>query len=91
MRYRASPRFDSSVKRLDPARKARLRHAIDRLVAGFETGQLPAGVGLKQLKPGLWELRAGLADRVLFHRSGDVVVFLLVGDHDEVRRFLRTV
>lgn len=90
MRYRVSSRFDRSVKRLDSTRKARLTRAIDRLVAGFETGQLPAGVGLKQLKPGLWELRADLADRVLFHRSGDVVVFLLVGDHDEVKRFLRT-
>jgi hypothetical protein len=37
----------------------------------------------------LWELRAGLSDRILFHRSGDLITFLLTGSHDEVSRFLR--
>jgi hypothetical protein len=91
MRYRASSRFDRSVRRLDPVRKARVTDAIDRLVAGFETGQLPIGLGLTQLKPGLWEVRAGLSSRILFHRSGDAIVFLLAGDHDDIKRFLRTV
>ena len=90
MRYRVSPRFDRSVKRLDPWRKARVNAAIDQLVAGFETGQIPPGIGLKRLRSGLWELRAGLSDRVLFHRSGDLVTFLVVGNHDEVKRFLRS-
>ncbi len=90
MRYRATARFDRSIARLDPDRRARVRAAIDRLVAGFEVGELPRGLGLKALRPGLWELRAGLADRVVFARSGDVVEFLLAGNHDEIRRFLRT-
>ncbi len=89
MRYRVSPRFDRSVKRLDAHRTTRVQAAIDQLVAGFETGQIPPGIGLKQLKPQLWELRAGLSDRILFHRSGDLVTFLLAGNHDEVSRFLR--
>lgn len=89
MRYRVSPRFDRSLRRLDAHRKTRIQAAIDQLVAGFETGQIPPGIGLKQLRPQLWELRAGLSDRVLFHRSGDLVTFLLAGNHDEVSRFLR--
>jgi hypothetical protein len=60
------------------------------LVAGFETGQLPHGLGLKRLRAGLWELRAGLSDRVVFHRSGDLVEFMLVGNHDEIARFLES-
>ena len=90
MRYLATARFDRSVARLDPARKARVTTSIDHLVAGFETGQLPLGLGVKQLRPGLWELRAGLSDRVVFSRTGDLVEFLIVGNHDEIRRFLRT-
>ena len=89
MRYRVSPRFDRSLRRLDAHRKARVQAALDQLVAGFETGQVPPGIGLKQLKPQLWELRAGLSDRILFHRSGDLITFLLAGNHDEVSRFLR--
>ena len=90
MRYRATSRFDRSVARVDPARKERLKASIDQLVAGFETGQLSAGLGLRQLRSGLWELRAGLSDRVVFSRTGDPVEFLLVGNHDEIRRFLRS-
>ncbi|MDP3723360.1 MAG: hypothetical protein Q8R91_07695 [Candidatus Omnitrophota bacterium] len=90
MRYRVSARFDRSVKRLDPGRKQRVQEAIDRLVAAFETGELPAGLGLKQLKAGLWELRAGLADRVLFYRTGDRVEFLAAGNHDDIKRLLHT-
>ena len=89
MRYRVSARFDRSLKRLDPARKARVKDALDRLVAAFEMGQVVGGLGLKQVRPGLWELRVGLADRVLFLRSGDLVEFLLAGNHDEIRRALR--
>lgn len=89
MRYRATSRFGRSVQRLDPTRKAHVKASIDQLVAGFETGQLPLGLGVKQLRPGLWELRAGLSDRVVFHRSGDIVEFLLAGNHDEIKRFLR--
>ena len=89
MRYRATPQFDRSIERLDAARKARAKGAIDRLVAGFETRQLPIGLGIKQVRPRLWEIRLGLSDRILFHRTGDAVEFLFAGNHDEIRRFLK--
>ena len=90
MRYQSSSRFDRSVKRLDPARRRAVQNTIEQLVAAFETGQVPVGLGLKQLRPGLWECRAGLSDRVLFFRHRDAVEFLLAGDHEEITRALRT-
>ena len=89
MRYLATNRFDRSVERLDGARKSRVKQAIEQLVAGFETGQLPSGLGITQLRPKLWELRAGLSDRILFYRASDSVEFLFVGNHDEIKRFLK--
>ena len=89
MRYRASSRFDRSIGHLESVRKHRVQAAIDQLVAAFETGQLPHGLGLKQVRPGLWELRAGISDRVVFARTGDLVEFLIAGNHDEIRRFLK--
>ena len=89
MRYRTSARFERDLKRLDPIRKDRVQASIDRLVAGFETGQLAHGLGLKRLRAGLWELRAGLFDRVVFYRASDVVEFLLVGSHEEIKQFLK--
>ena len=88
MRYQNSSRFDRSVKRLDVGRRRAVQDTIERLVAVFETGQVPAGLGLKQLRPGLWECRAGLSDRVLFFRHRDAVEFLLAGNHQEIKRAL---
>lgn len=90
MRYRTTSRFDRSIQRLDLRRKVRIQEAIQQLVAAFETGQLPSGLGVKLLRQGgVWELRAGLADRVVFRRTGDLVEFILAGDHGDIRRFLR--
>ncbi|MBI3083201.1 MAG: hypothetical protein HYY90_02390 [Candidatus Omnitrophica bacterium] len=91
MRYQSGPRFDRSIRRLDPARRRAVQEAIERLVAAFETGQVPMGLGLKPLRSGLWECRAGLSDRILFYRHRDAVEFLLAGNHDEIKRALRHV
>lgn len=89
MRYQGSPRFERSVRRLDPARRRAVQDAIERLVAAFETGQAPVGLGLTHLRSGLWECRAGLSDRILFYRHRDAVEFLLAGNHEEIKRALR--
>ncbi len=66
-----------------------MEEAIRRLAAAFESGRAPAGAGLKKLRFGLWEARAGLQDRIVFAWEDDLVEFLVVGTHDDVRRFLR--
>ncbi|HBH96969.1 MAG TPA: hypothetical protein DDX89_04140 [Candidatus Omnitrophica bacterium] len=90
MRYQSSPRFDRSIKRLDPAQRRAVQETLERLVAAFETGQVPIGLGLKQLRQGLWECRAGLSDRILFFRHRDAVEFLLAGNHDAITQALRS-
>ena len=89
MRYQSSSCFDRSLRRLDPARRRVIQEAIEQLVAAFETGQVPVGLGLKRLRSGLWECRAGLSERVLFFRHRDAVEFLLAGNHEEIKRALR--
>ena len=91
MRYRSLPAFERSLRKLDSPRKARVKSAIEQLVAFFETGHLPAGLGLKRLHQDLWEVRAGLSDRVILRRAGDLIEFIIVGTHDEIRRFLKRV
>lgn len=43
--------------------------------------------GLRKLRGGFYELRAGLNLRVLFRREGDLLSLVLLGTHDEIRRF----
>ncbi|NVM21952.1 MAG: hypothetical protein HWN68_09265 [Desulfobacterales bacterium] len=50
--------------------------------------ELPRVLGLKNRHGDYWEIRAGLKDRVLFEFT-DQIVFLFVGNHDEIKKFMR--
>lgn len=89
MQYSESPSFIRSIKRLSPQRKQHVKETISSLVSFFETGILLQGLGLKQLRPNLWEIRAGLLDRIVFRRQKDIVEFIIVGTHNEIKRFLK--
>jgi len=89
MQYYTTPAFERSLHQLDEARKARVKRSIRLAVAFFETGQLPHGLGLKPLARELWEIRVGLPDRVIFRKSKNTIEFILVGSHDEIKRFLK--
>ncbi len=47
------------------------------------------GIGLNRLRNNFWEVRKGLKTRILFRWSGELVEFILAGNHDDVRRFLK--
>ena len=47
------------------------------------------GLGLKRLRGNFWEVRKGLKARILFRWEEDLVEFVLAGNHDDVKRFLK--
>jgi hypothetical protein len=89
MRYERKPSFDRTFRRLPKDRQARAKEAMRQLVAFFETRERPQGLGLRRLRGDFWEVRAGLSDRIMFRLIGDLVEFVVVGNHDEIRRALR--
>ncbi len=91
MRYERKPSFDSTLKNLSQDRKAKVKEAIRQLVVFFEAGKKTSGLGLKKMKKDYWEVRIGLKDRVLFRLKGDLVEFIIVGSHDEIKRYLKNV
>jgi hypothetical protein len=48
-------------------------------------------MGLKRLKDDFWEIRKGLKARILFRWQGDLVEFVLAGDHNDIKRYLKNV
>ena len=60
MRYFRAAAFKRAYDSLDPLRRARVTRALLQLEALYAQGQRPFGLGLKALKPGIWEIRAGL-------------------------------
>lgn len=89
MRYSFRNSYITAVKKLNKDRAENVQKAFESLMRFFQTGEKTQGLGLKQLRPDIWEIRAGLLDRILFRRQKDVVEFIIAGTHNEIKRFLK--
>lgn len=90
MRFEFKPSFDKSVKRFHGEEKEEIKNiAIQAIDILSQDKQIYKGVGLKRLKGNFWEIRKGLKARILFRWERGLVEFILAGDHDDVKRYLR--
>lgn len=85
----STERFRRAYHRLDAPQQTLVDDALQRLGAYLETGHASIGLGIKQLHPGVFEVRVGLALRVVYVKEGEHIVLALLGNHDDVRRFLK--
>ena len=90
MRYAVLPPFEKTFQKLIPQDKKAVKEAIRWLITFYETGQRPAGLGLKKLTEDIWEIRAGIRLRILFTIEGDLLTWGIVGSHDQIRKFLKS-
>lgn len=91
MKYEYKSSFDWTFKRLPPSRKKKVEEAISLLIDFFETGTKAKGLGLRNLRGDFWEIRADIRDRIIFVFKDGKISFIIVGTHDEIRRFLRKI
>ena len=83
------PSFDRCVKKLYPSDKKQLIQALEKFNEFLTSGQLSAGLGFKKINHNKYEFRVTIRLRVVLKEEGNVFYLVLVGDHDEVRRYLR--
>ncbi|MFH0935571.1 MAG: hypothetical protein V1828_01725 [Candidatus Omnitrophota bacterium] len=92
MRLEFKPSFDRSVKNFRGRKKEEIKQTASQAVDILSSDRLiHKGLGLKRLKGDFWEIRKGLKARILFRWHGSLVEFILAGDHDDIRRFLKNV
>lgn len=82
-------RFQQAYRRLTPPEQDLVDAALRQLQTYLQAGQAPVGLGLKRLHRRTYEVRAGLALRVVYVVEGNTVYVALLGRHDEVQRFLK--
>ena len=82
-------RAASGLKRLGPAKQGACVRALRELPAAFGRPHVHAGLGIRQLRPGLYELRVNLVLRAVFVRAADALEVQMIGNHAEVRQYLR--
>ncbi len=90
MRIQYLHSFDKDFSVLRPLDRTRVRHAIEAALDYLSASHAPPkGLGLKKLRSHFWEIRVGLKLRILFALEADCLTFILVGNHDDIRRALR--
>ncbi len=91
MKFEFKSSFDRSVKSFPNYEKEEIKNLAIELVDMLSRDRaIHKGVGLKRLRGNFWEARKGLKTRILFRWDGELVEFVLAGNHDDVKRFLKT-
>ncbi|MBI2345385.1 MAG: hypothetical protein HYV03_00530 [Deltaproteobacteria bacterium] len=90
MRIRFLSSYDSGYRKLPPPERGRVQQAVDVAIDYLTSSAIPPkGLGLKKLRPPFWEVRVGRGTRILFTLEGDLLQFVLVGDHNDIISYLR--
>jgi hypothetical protein len=90
MRVFFNKSFFRAFSRLGRSEQEAVKSGMDSFMSALDGSRaFPQGLGLRHLRPSHFEIRAGLALRVLFSREKDVLTWLFVGNHDEIRKFLK--
>ena len=89
MKFHFTSSFERSLKRLDSPKRNLIVKTINHFIDFYESNQKPVGLGLKHLKNNYWEIRASIRDRIIFYRQNDLIQFIIVGNHDDIKMFLR--
>ena len=84
------PSFDKSVKSLSKNNKEAIKDLAKRLINVLEGKKIPSkGLSLTPLRKDFLEIRASYKRRILFRWKDNHVEFILAGNHDQIRRFLK--
>ena len=92
MRFEFKPSFDKSVKNFHGKEKEEIKEIALKAIDILSQDRLiHKGIGLKRLKGDFWEIRKGLKARILFRWQGDLLEFILAGDHNNIKRYLKNI
>ena len=81
--------FERCLKKLDPQAKSKLKDGLDKFNQFIISGQPFKGLCFKKTNHDKYEFRVDLQIRVVVKIEGDICYLVLVGNHDEIRKYLK--
>jgi mRNA-degrading endonuclease RelE of RelBE toxin-antitoxin system len=84
-----SPRFRASARALPSPQQQEVAEVVASLREAFGHPHRHSGLGIRRLGGAVFECRIGRDLRVVFELSGGCASLILVGTHNEVRRYLK--
>ncbi|GEM_PF-1075498 len=92
-RYIFKAIFQKSFDKLIPEKQELVLKALEALDSYFSKGTASFGLHIKRLHDGgsakTHEARVNIDLRILWVETKDEIVFALLGNHDDVRRFIK--
>ena len=93
LRYLFKPTFQKAFERLDAQKQRLTVKALEAIDEYFKTGKSTHGLGIKKLYDGsqakTFEARVTIDLRIVWIQTKEEAVFALLGNHNDVRRFIK--
>ena len=83
------PSFERTLRKLNPQQKNLIGCSLEEFNRFLCGGYMPAGLGFKKINHDKYELRVDIRLRIIIKSEADIYYLVLVGNHDDVRRYLR--
>jgi mRNA-degrading endonuclease RelE of RelBE toxin-antitoxin system len=88
-RLATSKHFQKQLKKLSPQDQEKALITLKDLLSALTEGTIPAGYGFKKINGDKYEIRVDIRKRIVMKKEEDTLVCHLVGDHQDVKRYLR--
>lgn len=85
------PSFERSVKKLTPQEKKLISKSLEKFNSFLVSGQAPLGFGFKKINHDKYEFRIDIRLRVVVKVDGGDYYLVLAGNHDDIKRYLKSV
>ena len=85
----ASTHFQKQLKKLPRQDQEQATATLKGLLSALGTGNIPAGYGFKKINGDKYEIRVDRRIRIVMKADADTLVCHVIGDHEDVRRYLR--
>ncbi len=86
---RIEPALLKEIRRQPVAERRAIGRRIGEIQRVIGWPHLHKGVGLRKLRDEYFEARTSLKERLIFENAPEALVFEFMGNHDEVKRFLK--
>jgi mRNA-degrading endonuclease RelE of RelBE toxin-antitoxin system len=82
--------FLREVKAMSREERRIIGQAISDIQEAFGNPHIHSGLGVRKLRTRLYEARTDLGQRLLFEERPATLFFFKMGDHNEIRKFLKS-
>ncbi|MBI1977069.1 MAG: hypothetical protein HYS56_06145 [Candidatus Omnitrophica bacterium] len=83
--------FDRSQSALSLEKHEKVKETVIKIIRlAHRDYQASHGLRVKKLTPSIFEARVDIHLRLVFELKHDRLIFILIGNHDDIKRYLRS-